>query len=146
MQGTLLVGGGKSLQDILSTNLFTEVNGFLVHGLVVMERGFIFTCMILAAICACLIDGKYRSAAIWSVIAALFAFVGLTSAYEIIGNDIHFRLAFTAENIDGFAFNAQGIGIGYLMFAATFLILGGFKDKPLSLEADEPRSNADVKR
>ncbi|MFK7778997.1 MAG: NCS2 family permease [Gimesia sp.] len=144
MQGTLLVGGGKSLQDILSTNLFTEVNGFLVHGLVVMERGFIFTCMILAAICACLIDGKYRSAAIWSVIAALFAFSGLTSAYEIIGNDIHFHLAFTAENIDGFAFNARGIGIGYLMFAGTFLILGGFKDEPLSLEADEPRSNADV--
>ncbi|QDT40235.1 hypothetical protein Pan241w_02910 [Gimesia alba] len=138
MQGTLLVGEGKSLQEILSTNLFTEVNGFLMHGLVVMERGFIFTCMILAAICACLIDGKYRSAAVWSVIAALFAFVGLTSAYEIIGNDIHFRLAFMADNVDGFTFRATGIGVGYLLFAATFLILGGFKDDPPPPETDEP--------
>ncbi|QDV48269.1 NCS2 family permease [Gimesia fumaroli] len=138
MQGTLLVGGGKSLQEILSTNLFTEVNGFLVHGLVVMERGFIFTCMILAAICACLIDGKYRSAAVWSGIAALFAFVGLTNAYEIIGNDIHFRLAFTEKNTDGFTFYATGIGVGYLLFAATFLILGGCKDDPPPPETDEP--------
>lgn len=138
MQGTLLVGEGKSLQEILSSNLFTEVNGFLMHGLVVMERGFIFTCMILAAICACLIDGKYRSAAVWSVIAALFAFVGLTSAYEIIGNDIHFRLAFMADGVDGFTFRATGIGVGYLLFAATFLILGGFKDDPPPPETDEP--------
>lgn len=140
MQGTLLTGGGKSLQEILSTNLFTEVNGFLVHGLVVMERGFIFTCMILAAICACLIDGKYRSAAIWSVIAALFSFVGLTNSYEIIGNDIHFRLAFTADNLNGFTFHATGIGVGYLLFAATFLILGGFKDEKFQSETREPES------
>jgi len=138
MQGTLLVGGGKSLQEILSTNLFTEVNGFLVHGLVVMERGFIFTCMILAAICACLIDGKYRSAAIWSVIAAVFAFLGLTNAYEIVGNDIHFRLAFTEGNAEGLSFRATGIGVGYLLFAATFLILGGTRDEPSTLETDDP--------
>ena len=138
MQGTLLVGGGKSLQEILSTNLFTEVNGFLVHGLVVMERGFIFTCMILAAICACLIDGKYRSAAIWSVIAAVFAFLGLTNAYEIVGNDIHFRLAFTEGSAEGLSFRATGIGVGYLLFAATFLILGGTRDEPSTLETDDP--------
>ncbi len=144
MQGTLIVGGGKSLQEILSANLFTEVNGFLVHGLVVMERGFIFTCMILAAICACLIDGKYRSAAVWSVIAALFAFVGLTNAYEIIGNDIHFQLAFTKDNVNGLAFHATGIGVGYLLFAATFLMLGGCKDDPSLPEAEEPNSKLDI--
>lgn len=138
MQGTLLVGGGKSLQKILETNLFTEVNGFLVHGLVVMERGFIFTCMILAAICACLIDGKYRSAAIWSAIAALFAFVGLTSAYEVVGNDIHFRLAFTEPMSGGFSFYATGIGVGYLLFAVTFLVLGGMKDESPVEESEEP--------
>jgi len=145
MQGTLLVGGGKSLQDVLSANLFTEVNGFLVHGLVVMERGFIFTCMILAAICACLIDGKYRSAAIWSAIAALFSFLGLTNAYEVINNDIHFRLAFlSTESVDGIAFRATGIGIGYLLFAATFLILGGCKDEPAVQEAEEPNPKPDL--
>jgi len=144
MQGTLRVGDGQSLQDILSNNLFTEVNGFMVHGLVVMERGFIFTCMILAAICACLIDGKYRSAAIWSGIAALFAFVGLTSAYEIIGNDIHFHLAFLDDNVNGFTFHATGIGVGYLLFAATFLILGGCKDDPSLPETEEPDSKSDL--
>lgn len=140
MQGTFLVAGNKTLQQVLSANLFTEVNGFLVHGMVVMERGFIFTCMILSAICACLIDSKYRSAAIWSVIAAIFAFCGLTNAYEIMGNDIHFRLAFTEDNLSGVTYHATGIGIGYLLFAVIFLILGGFKDKPLSPEAEEPNS------
>ncbi len=147
MQGTFLVGGGKTLQDVLSANLFTEVNGFLVHGLVVMERGFIFTCMILAAICACLIDGKYRSAAIWSGIAALFAFLGLTNAYEVINNDIHFRLAFlSAEKVDGLTFHATGIAIGYLLFAATFLILGGCKDEPAVQETEEPNPKPDLSR
>ncbi|QDU00069.1 NCS2 family permease [Gimesia aquarii] len=140
MQGTLLVAGNKTLQQVLSADLFTEVNGFLVHGMVVMERGFIFTCMILSAICACLIDSKYRSAAIWSVIAAIFAFSGLTNAYEIMGNDIHFRLAFTEDNLSGVTYHATGIGIGYLLFAVTFLILGGFKDEPLMPETEESDS------
>lgn len=138
MQGTLNLAGGKTLQEILSSNLFSEANGFLVHGMVVMERGFIFTCMILSAICAFLIDGKYRSAAIWSVIAAFFAMIGLTNAYEITGNFIHFHLAFTENELDGITFHATGIAVGYLLFAATFLILGGWKDEPLVPEKDEP--------
>lgn len=137
MQGTLLVGGGKNLQEILTANPFTEVNGFLMNGMVVMERGFIFTCMILAAICACLIDGKYRSAAIWSVIAAIFAFLGLTNAYEVVGNDIHFRLAFTEGTKEALTFSATGIGVGYLLFAATFLILGGTRDAEPPIETEE---------
>ena len=61
----------------------TEVNGFLVHGLLLMERGYIFTCMILAAASACLIDRKFGAASVWLLVAAVLTGLGLMHAYQI---------------------------------------------------------------
>lgn len=123
MVGTFLVAGGATLQTVLG-DMNTEVNGFLVHGLNLMERGYIFTCMILAAISALLIDRRFYAAAVWSLVGAVFAFVGLTHAYQVQGNNVDFLFAFTAARDGAFAFRATGIGIGYVLFAVVFAGFG----------------------
>ena len=66
--GTFRLAGGRTLQAVLSENLAAEASGFLIHGMIIMERGYIFTCMILAAVSAFLIDRRYSAAAAWSAV------------------------------------------------------------------------------
>lgn len=54
-----------------------------VAGMIALERGFIFTSMLLAAITACLLDGQYRTAANWAFASALFASSGIIHGYQI---------------------------------------------------------------
>jgi AGZA family xanthine/uracil permease-like MFS transporter len=126
MIGAFFVAGGVTVQAILDKNPLTEVNGFLIHGLLLMERGYIFTCMILAAISALLIDRKFFSAAGWSIVGACFAGVGLTHAYQIQGNNVDYLFCFTPTAPDVRAFHATGVAVGYLLFALVFAVFGIF--------------------
>jgi len=114
MYGSFFVAGGKSLQELLVENANADVNGFLVGSLISMERGYIFTCMILAAISACLIDRKFFVAGFWSLIATVFTFCGLMHAFQLSGNNVDYLMPFTKPNQGAYLFFAYGIGIGYL--------------------------------
>ncbi len=59
-----------------------------MRGMIVLERGFIFTSMIWAAIATFLIDRQFFKAAATSGIAAALAFIGLIHAYEITADGI----------------------------------------------------------
>src|SRR5262249_34294708 len=59
MRGAFGAAGGTTVQAYLQSRAGADVNGFLVHGLLVLEQGYIFTCMIVAAISAFLIDRKF---------------------------------------------------------------------------------------
>jgi AGZA family xanthine/uracil permease-like MFS transporter len=143
-EGAFRVSGGTTIQQALTTVdpgrlLFagdTLVNGFLLHGLIVVERGYIFTCMILSAIAALLIDRRFHSAAIWALVAALFTGAGLTHAYQVEGNNIDYLFNFDvvfdaiglvpkAEASPGaLRYRATNLAIGYLLLAATFVAFG----------------------
>jgi len=155
--GTLILAGGQTLQQVVTPptaaavaqegksetppvpvadRTTAEVNGFLVHGLLVMERGYIFTCMILAAASACLIDRKFNAAAIWMLIAAAFTGLGVMHAYQVYGGfafDYLFR--FVAPTEGAFSYRADDILIGYLMCAFFFFVIGLWaKGRPLTTE------------
>ncbi len=120
----LVTKGAATIQDLLAANPNAEVNGFLLHGLITMERGYIFTCMILAAVSAFLIERKFYTAACWSLIGALFAGVGLTHAYQLVGNNFDFLFAFAEPAEGALAFRAVGIAIGYVLLAVVFAAFG----------------------
>ena len=127
VQGAFERSGGLTIEDLLKRppispiqGLPTEVNGFLLHGMLVLERGSIFTCMILAAICVCLIDRRFRAAGFWSLIGAALAFLGLTHAYRVSGNLIDHLFLGADVNPGATAFRATGVALGYLLFAAVF--------------------------
>jgi AGZA family xanthine/uracil permease-like MFS transporter len=54
-----------------------------IAGLIALERGFIFTSMILSAMTVCLIDKRYRAAAMWAVVAAVVSATGLMHGYAL---------------------------------------------------------------
>ncbi len=129
MYGSFFTAGGKSLQELLVENANADVNGFLVGSLISMERGYIFTCMILAAISACLIDRKFFVAGIWSLIAAVFTFCGLMHSFQLSGNNVDYLMPF-AESAEGaYLFSAYGIGIGYVGITTVCWASGAFLQK-----------------
>src|SRR6202030_3088223 len=119
-------GAALTMQSALARNPNFDVNGFLLHGLLVMERGYIFTCMILAAIAAFLIDRKFYTAAVWSIFAATFAALGLTHAYQLQGNTVVFLFIFANPHSGALAAHTFGIAVGYLLFAAVFVAFGWY--------------------
>lgn len=59
-----------------------------VAGLISLERGFIFTSMILAAMTVCLIERHYRKASAWALAAAAISASGLMHGYTIANGAI----------------------------------------------------------
>ena len=112
------------MQAALTGNPNVELSGFLLHGLLVLERGYIFTCMILAAIAAFLIDRKFYTAAVWSLIAAAFAALGLTHAYQVKRQRGRFPVHLRRPAPGALPTHTFGIAVGYLFFAAVFVSFG----------------------
>ena len=129
MYGSFIASGGKSLQELLAESANADVNGFLVSGLISMERGYIFTCMILAALSACLIERRFFAAGIWSLIAALFTFCGLMHAFQVSANNVDYFMPFTKAKQGAYLFSAYGIGIGYLGITLTCWLSGLFLNR-----------------
>src|SRR3990172_7444397 len=116
----------QTMQDVLSFQPAAELSGFLLHGLIVLERGYIFTCMILAAISVCLIERKVRAAAVWSIVAAIFSALGLTHAYQLRGNVVDFLFVFSAPSPAALLYYPVGITAGYVLFAVVFAGMGAY--------------------
>ncbi|MFN0055706.1 MAG: NCS2 family permease [Planctomycetales bacterium] len=147
VEGAFRVSGGTTLQEALTTvdparQLFgpdTLVNGFLLHGLIAIERGYIFTCMILAAISAFLIDRKFFSAGIWALVAAAFTSIGLMHAFQVDGNNIDYL--FNIDLLERFIateplagsqseplrYRAFDLALGYVLLGATFFVFGWYR-------------------
>jgi AGZA family xanthine/uracil permease-like MFS transporter len=86
-----------------------------IHGVISLERGFIFTSMILSAIGVALIERKFAHAAAWSMAAALLSAFGIIHAYELGPRGITSRFGFMA---------APEFLIAYLLVAALFWAVG----------------------
>uniref|UniRef100_A0A7C4LLW2 NCS2 family permease n=1 Tax=Schlesneria paludicola TaxID=360056 RepID=A0A7C4LLW2_9PLAN len=127
VQGAFHMAGGRSMQDVLAANAGVDLNGYLLHGLLAIERGFIFTCMVLAALSAFLIDRKFFTAGIWTLLAAGSAAAGLTHAYQLKGNVFDF-LFWHSEPVEGaIAHRAGTIALGYLLMALAFFAFGVYQ-------------------
>ncbi len=118
-----------TMQDLLeSRHPFlgreANVNGFLIHGLHILERGYIFTCMIIAAVSAFLIDRRFFAAAGWSVAGAVCTFLGLMHAYQMSGNTVDYWLIGTAALPGAYTYAAYPLVVGYLLMAGVFAAMG----------------------
>jgi AGZA family xanthine/uracil permease-like MFS transporter len=132
-QGAFINSGGKTMQELIAANLGANVSNFLLHGMISLQQGYIFTCMILAAISAFLIDRKFVAAGMWSLVGAAFAAIGLTHAYQLNGNIVDFLFAMTQPALaTSRTYRSWDVAIGYLLMALTFFAFGaslrGMKD------------------
>ena len=89
-------------------------NNLAIHGMISLERGFIFTSMILASISVFLIEKNFSMACIWSLGAALLSFVGIIHAYKLTPNGVVSVFGCGA---------ASDFAIGYCSFAILFIAI-----------------------
>lgn len=86
-------------------------NTIAIHGMISLERGFIFTSLILASISVFLIERQFLRACFWSLGAAFLSYVGIIHAYELVPNGVVSRFGFGV---------AGDFSIGYCSFALLF--------------------------
>ncbi|HEY2991082.1 MAG TPA: NCS2 family permease [Candidatus Binatia bacterium] len=103
---------GKSLYDV---GLSAFAPSIAIHGMISLERGFIFSSMILAAIGVFLIERQFLRAAWWSLAAAIFSAVGIIHAYELTPGGVVSRFGLLA---------APEFVASYLLLFVLFLAVG----------------------
>jgi AGZA family xanthine/uracil permease-like MFS transporter len=118
MVETGLRAAGKSLFDVGLSKFNQE--SLAIHGMISLERGFIFTSMILAAIGVALIERKFFSAGAWSTAAALLSAFGIIHAYDLTAGGIVSRFGVMA---------APDFFIGYLLLALLFFAVGWIAER-----------------
>jgi AGZA family xanthine/uracil permease-like MFS transporter len=104
-----LRAAGKSLFEVSLAPFSRE--SFAIHGMIALERGFIFSSMILAAMGVALIERRFQRAALWSLAAALLSAVGVIHAYELTPAGVKSRFGLLA---------APDFTVAYLMVAVLF--------------------------
>lgn len=83
VMGAFLLAG-KALSDVpFGLESQSQTAGFLVWGMVILERGYILTCMILAAATACLIESNFKAAYRWMLAAGVCTLLGLMHAFSL---------------------------------------------------------------
>ena len=93
---TLSVAGANT-----NTNLFTQsitadfvaMRAFYADGMFALGQGFIYTCMVLAAVTYYVIENRFRHAAAWSLVGAVMSVIGFTHSYAFIAGDVIGQLA-----------------------------------------------------
>ncbi len=127
--GSFMTSGKITMQQVLEGNLGAEVNGFLLHGMNLLQSGYIFTCMVLAAMSACLIDRRFVRAGVWAFVGAGLTFLGLMHAYSIQGNVVGFYSVFGNLADGALGFRATRIALGYGLIGICFSGLGAYHRK-----------------
>jgi AGZA family xanthine/uracil permease-like MFS transporter len=102
---------GKSLFDI---GLAPFAQSLAIHGMISLERGFIFSSMILAAIGVALIERQFVKAGAWSLAAALFSASGIIHAYELTPGGVTSRFGLMS---------APEFFLSYLFLAVLFFVV-----------------------
>lgn len=106
---------GRPLPEV---GLEAFAGALAIHGLLALERGFIFSSMILAAIGVFLIEREFVRAALWALAAALLSAVGIIHAYELTPGGLASRFGFPA---------APEFALAYLSLALVFLAAASAK-------------------
>lgn len=115
--GLLMVETGirAAGQSLYGVGLAPFARSIAIHGMISLERGFIFTSMILAAIGVFLIEEKFFRAAFWALVAALLAALGIIHAYELTSGGVATRFGLLA---------APEFTVSYLFLFVLFLAVG----------------------
>jgi AGZA family xanthine/uracil permease-like MFS transporter len=100
---------------VAGTDLVTTVDRFApnlhLRGVIALSQGFLLTSIIYAAVMACVIDRRFKAAAVWLLVAAGLSAVGLIHAYRLTPGGVQSYFAwFTA---------APDFAIAYAVSAAT---------------------------
>jgi len=70
------------VEDIL------KARNFYAEGMFALEQGYFLTCLILAAATVCIIDQRFKQAALWFLAGAVLSAIGLVHSFGYITGDV----------------------------------------------------------
>ena len=114
---TMSVAGsltGADLYDPGITDAFVTFRSFYADGMFALGQGYIYTCMVLAAIVYYVIEHRFRIAGLWCLVGAFLSAIGFTHAYEVVSGDVISALALPVP-----AWNEWSTG--YLLMFLVFM-------------------------
>ena len=88
---TLAVSGAQADLNFFEPSItehFAVMRTFYADGMFALGQGFIYTCMILAAITYYVIERRFNLAAIWSLAGAGMSVIGFTHSYIFTAGDV----------------------------------------------------------
>lgn len=107
-------------------------SGSLFHGILALNQGFLFSSIIFAATAVHLIERDFLKAAVWSLVAALCAYLGLTHAYVITPAGVLPDIGWGT---------AKPYAANYMLFSLFFLGIHAWRRTRLGRESTaSPRS------
>jgi AGZA family xanthine/uracil permease-like MFS transporter len=114
--GCLMIESGLRAAgtNIESVGLAALAGQLPIAGMIALERGFIITSTLLAAMTVCLVECRYRAASLWALVAAGFSATGLIHGYIIEQGAIVSAYGISA---------AWPYTLSYLGMAAVFMLL-----------------------
>jgi adenine/guanine/hypoxanthine permease len=86
---TSLRVAGKSLVDLFP--VFMQ-NNFYIHGLISLSQGFLMTSICFTALMVYILERDFIKASLWSVILAIFSFLGIIHSYKLDASGIHYEM------------------------------------------------------
>jgi AGZA family xanthine/uracil permease-like MFS transporter len=89
-----------------------QQNNFFIHGALALEQGYILTSIILASITVWIIEKEFCKAAVWSLVASFFSWIGLIHSYRWLTSDTVGSLGWG---------NGEEWAVGYCLIAILFL-------------------------
>ncbi|MGH7824808.1 MAG: NCS2 family permease [Candidatus Binatia bacterium] len=120
--GLMMVEAGLRAagQSLYSVGLAPFGQSPAMHGLISLQQGFIFTSMILSAVGVALIERDFIRAGAWSLVAAVFAALGIIHAYDLTPSGITTRFGLLA---------APEFATGYILLVVLFWTVAFFARK-----------------
>jgi AGZA family xanthine/uracil permease-like MFS transporter len=107
---TTLSKAGATLYDVADS-----FGGELyIHGVIALDRGFLLTAMVLAAMMVYIVEREFRKAAVWALAAAGLSMLGLMHGYELTEAGIMSKFGIAA---------APAFGVTYALTAALLVAL-----------------------
>lgn len=129
IEGALRVAGTNLYQ---TAHLFGRNRGEIyIYGVIALERGFLLTSLVLAAMTVHIIERKFRLAALWCMIASLLSAIGLIHAFDWSSTGIDYK--YLSIQSDPFKIEMAAPTFA-MMYAIGALMLLSFEGKPKALE------------
>lgn len=108
IENTLRAAGSNlyELQQKIATSI-------PIIGIITLERGFIFTSMILSSICVFLIERQFIKSSPWALTGTILSYIGIIHVYELTPQGILYKFTLYA---------APQFVISYLLIGVLFYI------------------------
>jgi AGZA family xanthine/uracil permease-like MFS transporter len=111
-----------------------HANNFFIAGGFALEQGFIYSAMILSAMTVLIIDGRFFSAAAWSLSAAVLSLLGLMHSWQFTPGDTVVNIPLLEALVSGrpdVLVPAWDYAVAYLLVAAM-LVAARWLTRPAS--------------